>query len=148
MEIRSIEQTGPKSKNGPNFTLMLRIFAHMSAEPMRVNQNNWLLKSELAPCGTVGCFAGWTVWETTPEKQRVSLFPVDSDSYCPFDDASSAPMSGIPEKARQRLRLTRYEAAFLFSPVHPKLVPEQTRQVRQLTILAQRIEALVKKYQR
>lgn len=43
---------------GPNAELAYRALDHIDAHPEQWRQDRWIGKSD---CGTVGCFAGWTV---------------------------------------------------------------------------------------
>lgn len=122
--------TGPKSKKGPNFRLLLEVLAHMVEEPERVDQNNWLCTNPKAPCGTAGCVAGWTVWLTTPKKKREALSTLHT--YTGIQG-----IQGIPRIAKVRLRLTVTEATFLFAP---------TSAPSQLQVIAGRIKVLISKY--
>lgn len=45
-----------------NKELLAKVRDHILEEPRRYNQGTFGKKSEIAPCGTEACLAGWTVF--------------------------------------------------------------------------------------
>lgn len=46
---------------GLNVPLLRKVQKHILEEPRRLNMSQWLQYSDAAPCGTVGCIAGWAL---------------------------------------------------------------------------------------
>lgn len=44
-----------------NVELLERVKTHILEEPRRLLMQGWMLASKEAPCGTVGCIAGWSL---------------------------------------------------------------------------------------
>lgn len=42
-----------------NFALFRKVIKKLEAAPEAYNQNTWGQKSDIAPCGTAACIAGW-----------------------------------------------------------------------------------------
>lgn len=45
---------------GLNVKLLRKVQKHILEEPRRLQMGVWQSKSDDAPCGTIGCIAGWT----------------------------------------------------------------------------------------
>jgi hypothetical protein len=53
-----------------NVDLLLRVKAHILAEPRRFDMDDWVRKSKAAPCGTVACIAGWAGLLNNPQIEK------------------------------------------------------------------------------
>lgn len=123
-----------------NEKLIAKVLAHIKKDVRRLDQNTWgerRLPSELEgpgytqkeylkewpACHTHACFAGWTVLLSTPVKKRNRLF------YSGEMDSHRTEI-----KAQKLLRLTNWEAGFLF-----RVVPAYFDPKDQLRILEARL---------
>ena len=95
----------------PNADLAYQVLDHIDAHPNSWNQNTWLLTHEpeqlvtAASCGTVACFAGWTVLLAG----NTATFDCVIEDYVVNDVA-------IPVQAQRLLGLNSSEAESLFHP--------------------------------
>lgn len=74
-----------------NVRLLRRIEKHILAEPRRMNMRFGLQRSTAAPCGTVGCIAGWAAklsGAVSPE--QFNKLVLDGSDIFPRDEAAAA----------------------------------------------------------
>src|ERR1044071_302790 len=100
-------------KNGINVGLIKKIVKHVEADKRRLMMAVWGVKKgtpegreeggQWPACGTKGCFAGWAVLLTTPQKKWPSLF-----------SKRGLFKSSIEEDARKLLGFSFDQAEYVF----------------------------------
>ena len=86
-----------------NITLFRKIRKHILEEPKRINLNHWVDPySEVAPCGTEGCIAGWACVLGIPQASPIEI--------------CEDPLINFSSMARALLGISPGQEVGLFSP--------------------------------